>query len=102
MLIMPPVGSQPSLTENSTININPIQNVGVAYDSSATTAMAPSAGRLTCRAAVTPRTTPIATAMEMLAPISSNVAGSRSLMSCTTVMLWRNENPRSRFTTFQT
>ena len=30
MVIMPPVGSQPSLTENSTISISPIQNVGVA------------------------------------------------------------------------
>ncbi len=30
IVIMPPVGSQPSFTENSTISMSPIQKVGVA------------------------------------------------------------------------
>ena len=102
MVIMPPVGSQPSLTENSTINISPIQKVGVAYESRTRTAMTPSAGRLTWRAAVTPKTTPSATATDRLVPIRMRVAGSRSSISLSTVVLWRKEKPRSRLTTPQT
>ena len=72
---MPPTGSQPSFTANSTISMMPSQKLGAAKKNMAATETRLSQKVRTFIEATTPAATPTARASVMLETISSRVAG---------------------------
>src|SRR5450830_671956 len=84
MLPLPPVGNQPSLTENSTMAIRPSQKPGVEYSSRASTDSTRSGQRPTRLAITVPSAIPRASARLSAASISSKVLPRRAPISSVT------------------
>ena len=89
MVAMPPTGSQPSFTANSTIIMMPSQKLGAAKKNMAATETSVSQKVRTFTEATTPAATPTARASAMLETISSKVAGRLIEMASITGMFWR-------------
>ncbi len=86
---MPPTGSQPSFTENSTISMMPSQKLGAAKKNMASTETSVSQKVRTFIEATTPAATPTARASATLESISSRVAGRPVQIASMTGMFWR-------------
>ncbi len=89
IVAMPPTGSQPSFTENSTISMMPSQKLGAAKKNMATTETRLSQKVRTFIEATTPAATPTTMASVMLDTMSSRVAGRWTEMASITGMFWR-------------
>ena len=89
IVIMPPTGSQPSFTANSTISMMPSQKLGAAKKNMAATETRLSQKVRTFIEATTPAATPTASASVMLDTISSRVAGRWIQIAWMTGMFWR-------------
>ena len=89
IVIMPPTGSQPSFTANSTISMMPSQKLGAAKKNMAATETRLSHTVRTFTEATTPAATPTDSASVMLDSISSRVAGRWTQIASMTGMFWR-------------
>ena len=89
IVAMPPTGSQPSFTANSTISMMPSQKLGAAKKNMAAIETSVSHTVRTLTEATTPAATPTASASAMLDVMSSKVAGRCTEIAWITGMFWR-------------
>ena len=89
IVIMPPTGSQPSFTANSTIIMMPSQKEGAAKKNMAAIEISVSQTVRTFTEATTPAATPTVKASVMLDSINSRVAGRYIQIASMTGRFWR-------------
>ena len=93
---MPKAGSQPSHTENMSINIAPIQKLGIEMPNIAPNIDVRSAQPLRLTAAMIPKGVPMNICRKMQIPMIVMVRGNRFRSSSVTGVLYRQDSPKSK------